>query len=307
MINPQILKTLTVGIAATLSVIGGVGVAGNSLSAENAEIVDYEVDDIQIVDTTTTASEVYSARTISINDIVTTTTSLATSTTTSTTITTTTATAVTETTTTPISIEVEAVVLSVEETVVEDYVEAPFVEDVAVEDTYYAPVEEFIAYKPSSHYVHRSTCRWYDASCYEITDTEGIEAILCTECNPNIEIMVEYVAPAPEPATSYGVSDDDRKLLAEIVWHEAGSSWISQYDKARIAAGVMNRVNDSRFPNTVYGVLTAPNQFSGFWPGSYTPTQECYDAVDYYFSHTNEFDSCNSWWGDGYSNHFYYQ
>lgn len=98
-----------------------------------------------------------------------------------------------------------------------------------------------------------------------------------------------------------------RQLLAEIVWHEAGSDWISQYEKAQIAAGVMNRVRDSRFPNTVYDVLTQNGQFTGYWPGCCVPTQECYDAVDYYFAHQESFGNENSWWGDGYRNYFYYQ
>lgn len=158
-----------------------------------------------------------------------------------------------------------------------------------------------IVYKPSTHYVHLNTCRWYNPECYEITSTEGLETRKCSECNPDIEIINEYI---PETPT---VADYDRQLLAEIVWHEAGSSWISQYNKAKVAAGVMNRVSDSRFPGTVYDVLTQRGQFTGYWPGCCSPTQACYDAVDYYFNNTSEFNSDNSWWGDGYQNHFYYQ
>lgn len=190
---------------------------------------------------------------------------------------------------------------------------APVVAEAPVENTVPAepqepaePIRECIVYKPSTHYVHKSTCRWADSSCYEITDTNGIEARRCSDCNPDIEIVTEYVEPVPETPT-YGIDEYSRQLLAEIVWHEAGSNWISQYNKAKIAAGIMNRVYDSRFPGTVYSVLTAPGQFTGYWPGCCTPTQDCYDAVDYYFAHTNEFNSDNSWWGDGSQNHFYYQ
>jgi len=158
-----------------------------------------------------------------------------------------------------------------------------------------------IVYKPSTHYVHLNTCRWYSSECYAIDTTERLESRKCSECNPNIEIINEYV---PETPT---VADYDRQLLAEIVWHEAGSDWISQYNKAKVAAGVMNRVYDSRFPGTVYDVLTQRGQFTGYWPGCCSPTQSCYDAVDYYFNHTSEFNSDNSWWGDGRQNHFYYQ
>lgn len=163
------------------------------------------------------------------------------------------------------------------------------------------PTSTYVVYKPSTHYIHKNTCHWVDSSCLEIANTVGIECRKCSECNPNMEIVTEFV---PETPT---VADNDRQMLAEIVWHEAGSSWISQYNKAKVAAGVMNRVNDSRFPNTVYGVLTQPYQFSGYWPGCCTPSQACYDAVDYYFNHTDEFNSDNSWWGDGSQNHFYYQ
>lgn len=171
----------------------------------------------------------------------------------------------------------------------------------AAETTTTAETTTIIVYKPSTHYVHLNTCRWYNSECYEITSTEGLETRKCSECNPDIEIINEYI---PETPT---VADYDRQLLAEIVWHEAGSSWISQYNKAKVAAGVMNRVNDSRFPGTVYDVLTQRGQFTGYWPGCCSPTQACYDAVDYYFQHTDEFNSDNSWWGDGRQNHFYYQ
>ena len=178
----------------------------------------------------------------------------------------------------------------------------------------------YIVFKESTHYVHRSTCRWYDSNCYEITDTNNIEARICTECNPEIEIVNEYIDPAPvtesvsieeEIANTSSittcVTEYERTLLAEIVHHEAGSDWITQYNKAKVAAGVMNRVYDARFPNDVYSVLTAPRQFENYWPGCCIPNQADYDAVDYYFAHQDEFNSDNSWYGDGYQNHFYYQ
>lgn len=165
-------------------------------------------------------------------------------------------------------------------------------------------IVEYVVFKPSTHYIHRNTCRWNDNTTYKIDSTSGIESRKCTECNPNMDIVNEYVPPVISVEMA---NVTDRQYLAEIVWHEAGSDWIGIYDKAMIAAGVMNRVNDPRFPNTVYGVLTQRGQFSGFCPGTCIPTQSCYDAVDYYFNHVNEFGNHNSWVGDGYANHFYYQ
>ena len=163
----------------------------------------------------------------------------------------------------------------------------------------------YLVYKPSTHYVHVSNCKYMNSECYEITDTYDIEARLCDECNPDIEIINEYTEPVSSGNTIY-VSDYDFALLCEIVEYEAGSDWISTYDKARVANGVMNRVRDSRYPDSVYGVLTQPYQFSGYYVGCKTARQGSIDAVNYYLSHPDEFGNGNSWYGDGYNNYFYY-
>ena len=59
------------------------------------------------------------------------------------------------------------------------------------------PVREYVVYKPSTHYIHKNTCRWCNSECYEISSTEGLEARKCTECNPDMEIVTPYVAPIP--------------------------------------------------------------------------------------------------------------
>lgn len=60
------------------------------------------------------------------------------------------------------------------------------------------PIETYFVYKPSTHYIHTNECRWYDNSCYIITDTNEIEARKCSECNPDIEIVNEYIEPVVE-------------------------------------------------------------------------------------------------------------
>lgn len=69
-------------------------------------------------------------------------------------------------------------------------------------ETVEMPIETYFVYKPSTYYVHTNECRWFDNSCYEITDTNGIEARKCSECNPEIEIATEYVEPVTEPETN---------------------------------------------------------------------------------------------------------
>ena len=106
---------------------------------------------------------------------------------------------------------------------------------------------------------------------------------------------------------TYYITDYERELLAEVVEHEAGSDWISCYDKACCVAAIMNRVREGCWGGSdIYSVLTAPNQFSGFYPGYCTAREGAYQAVDYYFANPDEFSTTiTSWSGDGYMNYFY--
>lgn len=58
----------------------------------------------------------------------------------------------------------------------------------------------------------------------------------------------------------YAYDETDVAMLAAIIECEAGN----QSYQGMIAVGnvVMNRVSDSRFPNSIYGVLYSPNQFT---------------------------------------------
>ena len=168
-----------------------------------------------------------------------------------------------------------------------------------------------IVYKPSTHYIHKSNCRWADSTCYEITDTNGIEARKCSECAPDIEIVNAYVPPAPQGSLAY-ITDDERIMLCNVVAGEYGSDWVSLYDKACVVAVVMNRYNDGGWQgagraNTISNVLTAPGQFVGYYAANgYNSlvTQSCIDAVEYYFNHQGDFPHYLSFYGDGRANYF---
>ena len=140
---------------------------------------------------------------------------------------------------------------------------------------------------------------------YIYRDVQDIvnELVKSQVINKTIDTETSY------PVTS--LTDSDYVLLCNCVAHEAGSDWISTYNKALVVEVVMNRVNSSSYPNTIYGVITQKGQFSG--SSSYANlstysskvTQDVKDAVTYYFNHLEEFtQGYTSFYGDGKQNHF---
>lgn len=278
----------------------------------NGSLVGIESLFYKMYDEMTTPIEVSAKTTSSTSTTITTATT--TTTTESTTTTEMTTTTITEVTTTETEKTTEAETTTEVATTVEEVVEEPT-----------EPAREYVAYKPSTHYIHRSTCRWFNSECYEIEDTEGLECRRCTECNPEMEIVSEYVAPTPQQPTTQPVvanndgsyyslnfiTEEERVYLCNTVGTEYGSNGVSLYDKACVVATVMNRVHDGGWSNgkssTIYNVLTAPCQFNPAYAVPYyryNVTQSCIDAVEYYFEHQSEFPHYTSFYGDGRRNYF---
>lgn len=276
----------------------------------NGSLVGIESLFYKIYDEMTTPIEVSTKTTSSTSTMVTTAT---TTTTTESTTTTEMTTTITEVTTTETEKTTEAETTTEVATTVEEVVEEPT-----------EPAREYVVYKPSTHYIHRSTCRWFDSECYEIEDTEGLECRRCSECNPEMEIVTEYVDTTPqqsmEPAVTNNdggyyslnfITDVERIYLCNVVGTEYGSDGVSLYDKACVVATVMNRVHDGGWtngkPSTIYNVLTAPYQYNPAYAVPYyryNVTQSVIDSVEYYFQHQDEFPHYTSFCGDGRRNYF---
>lgn len=95
-------------------------------------------------------------------------------------------------------------------------------------------------------------------------------------------IVIEEEEEAPAKTNRYSeleITEEDRELLARIVYLEArGQSFSGQRAVVEV---VLNRVLDSRFPDTVYEVLYAPGQFTPAKSiASTTPTETQYEVVD---------------------------
>lgn len=89
---------------------------------------------------------------------------------------------------------------------------------------------------------------------------------------PDTPCPVEEVPEDELPTPWYTQQDID--IIACVVYNEAGYGCTDRHQEL-VAAVVVNRVNDSRFPGTVYGVVTQPYQYSVSYAtyGSYYMTR----------------------------------
>ena len=103
---------------------------------------------------------------------------------------------------------------------------------------------------------------------------------------PTIESTVETTEPTaatepptiPEP-TEPPYTDEELEMLALVIYQEAGADYCSDETRLMVGTVVMNRVADSRFPNTIYEVLTQRAQYGRLhWTGIVWPTRASYES-----------------------------
>ncbi|MBR5370828.1 MAG: cell wall hydrolase [Oscillospiraceae bacterium] len=114
-----------------------------------------------------------------------------------------------------------------------------------------------------------------------------------------------------EPSRAITITDEEYIMICNVVGHEYGANWISEYDKALVVEVIMNRVNSKLFPNTIYEVLMQKGQFPGLsrlinlgkFSKQVTPSVKA--AVDLYLSDPSQFQHGYLFYsGDGHRNYF---
>lgn len=155
------------------------------------------------------------------------------------------------------------------------------------------------------------------ASEEDMNSTEATELPELTEENAEeptateLDEAEESEQETEEPSKAITVTEEEYIMLCNVVGHEYGANWISEYDKALVVEVIMNRVNSSKFPNTIYEVLMQKGQFPGLSKlinlGRFSKqvTQSVKDAVDLYLSDPSQFQHGYLFYsGDGHRNYF---
>ena len=141
------------------------------------------------------------------------------------------------------------------------------------------------------------------------------EPVLDSSYRPEVNTeglcWVKVVA-AEEPEYELYYTAEDAEVIAKAVWGEARGC--SPEGQAKVVWVILNRVDDSQFPDTIQGVVTQPCQFYGYSP-NFPVTPEILAVVNDVLSRwnaekngiavTRELDSTYLWFtGDGAQNYF---
>lgn len=99
---------------------------------------------------------------------------------------------------------------------------------------------------------------------------EPVENIV--ETVENIVETVEDSLVHSDPLPDKTYTDEELDILALIVYQEAGGDRVSDDTRRLVAQVFLNRVNDSRFPDSFYEVATEERQYGRlYWTGIVWP------------------------------------
>ena len=88
----------------------------------------------------------------------------------------------------------------------------------------------------------------------------------------NIVETVEESLVQSDPIPDKTYTDEELEILALIVYQEAGGDIVSDDTRRLVAQVFLNRVKDSRFPDSFYEVATAERQYGRlYWTGIVWP------------------------------------
>ena len=115
----------------------------------------------------------------------------------------------------------------------------------------------------------------------QVSEPRGapVETTVCVQPSHDVREPVENIVETVEkslvhsdPAPDKTYTDEELDILALIVYQEAGGDKVSDDTRRLVAQVFLNRVNDSRFPDSFYEVATSERQYGRlYWTGIVWP------------------------------------
>lgn len=112
------------------------------------------------------------------------------------------------------------------------------------------------------------TTSLHNSSCNDVKDVEEVVYAESNKTEHGGESKLDEVETESEPL----YSDEELDMLSRIIFAEAGSDWITDEHRLAVGSVVLNRVADSRFPNTMREVVFQKGQYACTWDGNYNKT-----------------------------------
>ncbi len=100
------------------------------------------------------------------------------------------------------------------------------------------------------------------------------------ETETNIHVLEDEPVEIEEVEKRYEPDEKEMELLARAVYSEARGE--PEAGQVAVAAVILNRLEDEKFPNTISGVIFQPRAFTAVADGQfwYTPNKKAYEAVE---------------------------
>ena len=89
------------------------------------------------------------------------------------------------------------------------------------------------------------------------------EPEIITKTQVQTQVVEKPVEVVVEVEKELNYTYDELYCLAVAIYNEAGSNSCTDQQREYVGYVILNRVNDSRFPNTIRGVLEQPGQYEG--------------------------------------------
>lgn len=115
-------------------------------------------------------------------------------------------------------------------------------------------------------------------------ETEELIEDIIEDIPETTELIIDDI----EPTVVYNITEEERELLARLVYQESGICSIDV--KKAVVSVIFNRLDSGRWKKdinldgiiTIYDIIYYPNAFSpAHLLPTTIPTEDCYEAVDY--------------------------
>lgn len=92
---------------------------------------------------------------------------------------------------------------------------------------------------------------------------------------PSVEVIASNNSSTETMLQAPLYTEEELNMLSHLIYAEGGSDTVTDEHQLAIGSVVLNRIADSRFPNTMKGVIFQKGQYACTWDGNYykTPNQ----------------------------------